>query len=150
MVWCWKLSANVLILRTEAEPRHPPRNNEYANYLHIWKDKDMCLSKPDIILKSMHWQILVKYPPPLGDLGPTHIKHAINPPANDQFKVQGNLVSKLTLGPFLTLSVRNGPNLQSYVFQAYISLNPSRVELKYIIHLLKMAKNNYWNKKCQL
>ena len=42
--------------------------------------------------------------------------------------IQGILVPKLTLGPFLTLSVRNGPNLQSYLFQEYISLNPSRVE----------------------
>ena len=48
---------------------------------------------------------------------------------------QGKLVPKLTLGPFLTLSVRNGPNLQSYLFQAYISLNPSRVEQNYTIHL---------------
>ena len=39
------------------------------------------------------------------------------------FKLQGILVSKLTLGPFLTLSIRNGPNLQSYLFQEYISLN---------------------------
>ena len=37
---------------------------------------------------------------------------------------QGILVPKQTLGPFLTLSVRNGPNLQSYLFQEYISLNP--------------------------
>ena len=48
-----------------------------------------------------------------------------------------------TLGPFLTLSVRNGPNLQSYLFQAYISLNPSRVKQNYTIHLLEMAKTNY-------
>jgi len=35
---------------------------------------------------------------------------------------------------------RNGPNLQSYLFQACISLNPSRVEQKYTIHLLEMEK----------
>ena len=29
------------------------------------------------------------------------------------FQFQGKLVPKLILGPFLTLSVRNGPNLQS-------------------------------------
>ena len=46
---------------------------------------------------------------------------------------QGILVPKLTLGPFLTLSVRNGPNLQSYLFQEYISLNPSREEQNYNI-----------------
>ena len=46
--------------------------------------------------------------------------------------LQGKLVLKLTLGPFLTLSVRSGPNLQSYLFQAYISLNPSRVKQNYI------------------
>ena len=48
---------------------------------------------------------------------------------------QGMLVPKLTLGPFLTLSVRNGPNLQSYLFQEYISQNPSRAEQNYNIHL---------------
>ena len=42
--------------------------------------------------------------------------------------IQGKLVSKLTLGPFLTLSVRNERNMQSYLFQAYISINPSRVK----------------------
>jgi len=31
--------------------------------------------------------------------------------------LQGILVPKLTLGPFLTLSARNRPNLQSYLFQ---------------------------------
>ena len=35
-------------------------------------------------------------------------------------KSQEKLVPKLTLGPFLTLSVRNGPSLQSFLFQAYI------------------------------
>ena len=63
---------------------------------------------------------------------------------------QGKLVPKLTLGPFLILSVRNGPNLQSYLFQAYISLNPNQVKQNYTIHLLEMAKTIYWNKKCQL
>ena len=48
---------------------------------------------------------------------------------------QGKLVPKLTLGPFLILSVRNGPNLQSYLFQAYLSLNPRRVEQTYTIYL---------------
>jgi len=52
--------------------------------------------------------------------------------------MQGKLVPKLTLGPFLTLSFRNGPNLQ-----AHISLNSSQVEQNYTIHLLKMAKTNY-------
>ena len=37
--------------------------------------------------------------------------------------MQGKLVPKLTLGPFLTLSARNEPNLQSYFFKAFISLN---------------------------
>ena len=36
-----------------------------------------------------------------------------------------------------------GPNLQSYLFQTYISLNASQVEQNYTIHLLKMAKTNY-------
>jgi len=49
--------------------------------------------------------------------------------------MQGILVPKLTLAPFLTLSVRNGANLQSYLFQEYISLNTSRVEQNYTIHL---------------
>ena len=66
------------------------------------------------------------------------------------FLMQWKLVPKLTLGPFLTLSFQNGPNLQSYLFQAYISLNSSKVQQNYTMHLLKMAKTNYWNKKCQL
>ena len=33
------------------------------------------------------------------------------------------------------LSVRNGPNLQSYLFRAYLSLNPSRVKQNYITQL---------------
>ena len=49
------------------------------------------------------------------------------------FLLQGKLVPKLALGAFLTLSARNGPNLQSYLFQAYISLNPSRVKQYYTI-----------------
>ena len=65
-------------------------------------------------------------------------------------EIQGKLVPKLTLSPFLTLSARNGPNLQSYLFQAYISWNPSRVKQNYTIHLLEMNKTIYWNKKCQL
>ena len=40
-------------------------------------------------------------------------------------ELQGKLVPKLTLGPFLSLSVRNGPSLQSYLFQPYMSLNPT-------------------------
>ena len=59
------------------------------------------------------------------------------------FKLQGKLVPKLTLSPFQTMSVRNGPNLQSYLFQAYISLIPSRVEKNYTVHLLKVVKTNY-------
>ena len=55
----------------------------------------------------------------------------------------GKLVPKLTLGPFLTLSVRNGPNLQSYLFQEYISINPSRVKQNYTIHKKEMAKTIY-------
>ena len=31
------------------------------------------------------------------------------------------------------------PNLQNYLFQAYISLNPSQVKQNYSIHLLEMA-----------
>jgi len=58
-------------------------------------------------------------------------------------KIKGKLVPKLRLGPFLALSVRNGPNLQSYLFQAYISLNPIRVKQNCTIHLLKMAKTIY-------
>jgi len=65
-------------------------------------------------------------------------------------KIQGKLVPKLTLGPFLALCFRNGPNLQSYLFQAFLSLNPSRVEQNYAILLLKMAKTNYLNKKSPL
>jgi len=52
-------------------------------------------------------------------------------------QVQGILVPNLTLGPFLTLSNRNGPNLQSYLFQDYISLNPKQLEQNYIIYLEK-------------
>ena len=37
-----------------------------------------------------------------------------------QSVIQGKLVPKLALGPFLTLSARNEPNMQSYLFQAYI------------------------------
>ena len=48
---------------------------------------------------------------------------------------QGKLVPKLTLGTFLTLSVRNVPNLQSYLFQVYISLNSNRGEQNYTIYL---------------
>ena len=44
------------------------------------------------------------------------------------FLIQGKLVPKLTIGTFLTPSVRNVQNLQSYLFQAYISLNPSRTK----------------------
>ena len=50
-------------------------------------------------------------------------------------KIHGILVPKLTLGQFLTLSVRNGPNLKSYLFQEYISLNPRRVEQNYTKYL---------------
>ena len=32
--------------------------------------------------------------------------------------MQGKLVPKLTLGPFLTLSVRNGPNIERLKFAA--------------------------------
>ena len=53
--------------------------------------------------------------------------------------IQGKLVPKLTLDPFLTLSVRNGLNMLSYLFQAYISLYPSRIEQNYTINLLKMT-----------
>ena len=42
------------------------------------------------------------------------------------------------------------PNLQSYLFQEYTSLNPSRVEQNYTIYLLKMAKTIHWNNKCQV
>ena len=58
-------------------------------------------------------------------------------------QLQGILVSKRTLGPFLTVSVKNGPNLQRYLFQEYISLNPRRVEQNYTIFLSKMAKTKY-------
>ena len=51
--------------------------------------------------------------------------------------VTGMLVSKLTLGPFLALGVRNGPNLHSFLFQEYISLNPRRVEQNYTVYLNK-------------
>ena len=57
--------------------------------------------------------------------------------------MQGKLVPKLTLVPFLTLSVRNRPNLQSYLFQEYKSLNPRRVEQDYTIYLYKMTKTLY-------
>jgi len=48
---------------------------------------------------------------------------------------QGKLVPKLTLGTFLTLSVRNVPNLQSYLVQENISLNTNRGEQNYTLHL---------------
>ena len=50
-------------------------------------------------------------------------------------KLQGVLVPKLTFGPSLTLSVKNGPNLQSYLFQEYIFLNLGRVEQNCTINL---------------
>ena len=53
--------------------------------------------------------------------------------------LQGKLVPKLTLGPFLTLSFRNGANLQNYPFQAH--LNPCQVEQNFAIQLLETAKN---------
>ena len=37
--------------------------------------------------------------------------------------------------PKLTLSVRNEPNLQRYLFQENISLNPRRVEQNYTIYI---------------
>ena len=43
--------------------------------------------------------------------------------------IQGILVPKLTLHPFLTL--------QSYLSQEYISLNPRRVEQNYTVYLNK-------------
>ena len=49
--------------------------------------------------------------------------------------MQGKLVPKLIHGPFLTPSVRNGPNLQSNLFQEYTSLNPRRVEQNYTMYL---------------
>ena len=43
--------------------------------------------------------------------------------------IRGKFIPKQTFGPFLTLSVRNGPSLQSYLFKEYIFfLNPSPVE----------------------
>ena len=54
--------------------------------------------------------------------------------------LQGILVPQLTLGPFITLSVRHGPNLQSYLIQEYIFLNPRPVEQNCTIYLKKMAK----------
>ena len=51
----------------------------------------------------------------------------------------GKISSKTKTWP-ITLSVRNGPNLQTYLFQVYISLNPSislnprRVEQNYSRH----------------
>jgi len=59
--------------------------------------------------------------------------------------IQVDLVPKLTL----TLSVRNGPNLQSYLFQAYISLKLFRVEQNCTIWLQKMTKIIHCTKKCQ-
>jgi len=44
--------------------------------------------------------------------------------------IQGKLVPKLT-------------NLQSYLFQAYTSLKPSRDKQNYKTYLSKMAKTNY-------
>ena len=58
------------------------------------------------------------------------------------FMFQGIVVPKLILGPFLTMSVRNGPNLQSYLFMS-ISLNPRRVEQNYTIYVQKTAKTIY-------
>ena len=47
--------------------------------------------------------------------------------------IPGDISSKTTLGPFLTLSVRNGLNLQSFIFQGYISLNPC--QQNYTVHI---------------
>ena len=55
----------------------------------------------------------------------------------------GDISSKTNTWP-ISNSVRNGPNLQSYLFQEYTSLNPSRVEQNYTIYLLKMAKTIHW------
>ena len=43
----------------------------------------------------------------------------------------------------ISSKTNTGPNLLSYLFQAYTSLNPSRLELNYTTHLLKMVKTNY-------
>jgi len=50
------------------------------------------------------------------------------------------LVPNLTLSTFLTLGVRNGPNMQSYLFQEYTSLNPRRVKQNYTVYLKKMTE----------
>ena len=50
--------------------------------------------------------------------------------------ISGDICSK-------TNSVKNGPNLQSYLFQEFIALNPRRVEQNYTKYLLKMAKPMY-------
>ena len=57
---------------------------------------------------------------------------------------QGMLVPNLTLSTFLTLGVRNGPNLHSYLFQEYTSLNPRRVKQNYTVYLKKMTETIYW------
>ena len=46
----------------------------------------------------------------------------------------GDISSKTNTWP-ISNNVRNGPNLQSYLFQEYTSLNPSRVEQNYGIYL---------------
>ena len=50
--------------------------------------------------------------------------------------ISGEISSKTNTWP-------NGPNLLSYLFQAYTSLNPSRLEQNYTTHLLKKVKTNY-------
>ena len=47
----------------------------------------------------------------------------------------GEISSKTNIWPISNTHVRNWPNLQSYLFQEYISLNPSRVKQNYTIHL---------------
>ena len=45
--------------------------------------------------------------------------------SNETKQMQGTLVPKLTLGPFLTLSVRNGHKLKDWVFRI-----PAHIESK--------------------
>ena len=57
--------------------------------------------------------------------------------------ITGDISLKTNTWPIFTLSVRNGPNLQSYLFQDYIYLSPSQVEQNYTIYLKKMTKIIY-------
>jgi len=58
-------------------------------------------------------------------------------------QIQGILVPKLTLGPFLTLSVRNGHILGGWVFRIPAHIESKKVDsINYNQHSIKHDKDN--------